>query len=124
MTAGIETLKGLSEPGVFDETVQLTTMLREGIGAAAEAAGISLYTTQAGTMFCFFFNEGPVTDWESAAASDLKMFGRFFHAMLDRGVYFPPSQFESWFFSTAHSHEVVVATIQAAQTAFGEIAEQ
>lgn len=122
MTAGIETLKGLSQPGVFEKMVQLTTTLCEGVSAAAEAVGIPLTTTQAGTMFCFFFNEGPVIDWDSAAHSDLKTFGRFFHTMLERGVYFPPSQFESWFFSTEHSQEVVVATIQAAQTALAQIA--
>ncbi|RMF03395.1 MAG: glutamate-1-semialdehyde-2,1-aminomutase [Chloroflexi bacterium] len=121
VTAGIATLRGLKQPGVFETMVERTTMLSEGIGAAAEAAGITLQRTQAGTMFCFFFNEQPVTDWDSASKSDLALFGRFFHAMLSRGVYFPPSQYESWFFSTVHSQEIVVATIQAAQTAFAEI---
>ncbi len=123
MTAGIATLNGLKEPGVFDQMVMGATKLSEGISAAAEAAGISLYNTQAGTMFCFFFNDQPVTNWDTASKSDTKMLARFFNAMLERGVYFPPSQYESWFFSTAHTDEVVVATIQAAQTAFAEIAE-
>jgi glutamate-1-semialdehyde 2,1-aminomutase len=123
MVAGIKTLEGLQEPGAFEEMVRLTTMLREGISAAAEAVDIPLTATQAGTMFCFFFNEGPVTDWESASKSDLDTFGRFFHAMLERGVYFPPSQYESWFMSTAHTHEIVVSTIQAAQTALADVAE-
>lgn len=74
-------------------------------------------------MFCFFFNEGPVTDWDSAASSDVATFGRFFHAMLERGIYFPPSQYESWFMSTAHTHEIVVSTIQAAQTALADVAD-
>ncbi|GAB4444561.1 MAG: glutamate-1-semialdehyde 2,1-aminomutase [Anaerolineae bacterium] len=123
MTAGIATLEGLQEPGAFEQMVEMTTMLREGISAAAEAVGIPLTATQAGTMFCFFFNEGPVTDWDSAAKSDVDTFGRFFHAMLERGVYFPPSQFESWFMSTTHTHEIVVSTIQAAQTALADVAE-
>ncbi len=123
MTAGIATLEGLQEPGAFEQMVELTTMLREGISAAAEAVDIPLTATQAGTMFCFFFNEGPVTDWDSAARSDVETFGRFFHLMLERGVYFPPSQFESWFMSVAHTHEIVVSTIQAAQTALADVAE-
>lgn len=122
MTAGLMTLKGLAEPGVFENLVEGTTKLCEGINAAAEAAGVSLYPTQAGTMFCFFFSDEPVVDWDTAAKSNVDMFAKFFRAMLERGVYFPPSQFESWFLSTAHTEEAIVATIQAAQTAFREIA--
>jgi glutamate-1-semialdehyde 2,1-aminomutase len=122
MTAGIETLEALREPGVFDELVAGTTKLCEGIGATAEAAGVSVYQTQVGTMFCTFFSEQPVTNWDSAAQCDTGTYARFFQAMLARGVYFAPSQFEAGFFSTAHSDEVVVATVQAAQTAFQEIA--
>ncbi|MCB9077264.1 MAG: glutamate-1-semialdehyde 2,1-aminomutase [Anaerolineaceae bacterium] len=122
MTAGLMTLKGLAEPGVFENLVESTTQLCEGISAAAEAAGVSLYPTQAGAMFCFFFTDTPVVDWETASKSDVEQFAKFFQAMLERGVYFPPSQFESWFLSTAHTEEAIVATIQAAQTAFREIA--
>ena len=121
MSAGITTLKRLGEPGVFDKLVDGTTKLSEGISAAAEAAGVPLYPTQAGTMFCFFFSQQPVTNWDTAAQCDTQTFARFFRAMLERGIYFPPSQYESWFFSTAHTDEIVVATIQAAQTAFAEI---
>ncbi|MDH3676260.1 MAG: glutamate-1-semialdehyde 2,1-aminomutase [Anaerolineae bacterium] len=121
MSAGITTLKQLGEPGVFDKLVDGTTKLSEGISAAAEAAGVPLYPTQAGTMFCFFFSQQPVTNWDTAAQCDTQTFARFFRAMLERGIYFPPSQYESWFFSTAHTDEIVVATIQAAQTAFAEI---
>jgi glutamate-1-semialdehyde 2,1-aminomutase len=124
MTAGIKTLESLKAPGVFEAIVKQTTMLCEGISAAAEAANIPLYSTQAGTMFCFFFNPEPVIDWETAAQSNTKTFARFFHAMLERGVYFPPSQYESWFLSTEHSREIVVSTIQAAQTAFAEMANE
>ncbi|MCB0192306.1 MAG: glutamate-1-semialdehyde 2,1-aminomutase [Anaerolineae bacterium] len=122
MTAGLTTLKGLQKPGVFEALVTSTTKLSEGISAAAEAAGISIYPTQAGAMFCFFFNDGPVIDWETASKSNLELFAKFFHAMLERGIYFPPSQYESWFSSAAHTDEAIVATIQAAQTAFREIA--
>ena len=123
MTAGITTLKLLREPGVFDRLVAGTTRLCEGIGAAAEMAGVPVYQTQVGTMFCTFFTDRPVTGWDSAARSDTGLYARFFQAMLQRGVYFAPSQFEAGFFSTAHTDEIVVATIQAAQTAFAEIKE-
>ncbi len=122
MTAGIVTLQALAEPGVFDNLVENSTKLCEGIGAAAEAAGVPVFQTQVGTMFCTFFTDQPVTNWNSAAKSDTKLYARFFRAMLERGVYLAPSQFEAGFFSTAHTPEVVVATIQAAQTAFKEIA--
>jgi glutamate-1-semialdehyde 2,1-aminomutase len=122
MTAGIETLKTLRQPGVFDKLVEGATRLGEGIGAAAEAAGVSIYQTQVGTMFSTFFTDQPVTNWETAAKSDTDTYARFFQAMLKRGVYLAPSQFEAGFFSTAHTAEVVTATIQAAQTAFREIA--
>jgi glutamate-1-semialdehyde 2,1-aminomutase len=122
MTAGIETLKRLRQPGLFEALVAGTTTLCEGIGAAAQAAGVPVYQTQVGTMFCTFFTDQPVTNWETAARSDTALFGRFFQAMLERGVYLAPSQFEAGFFSTAHTSEVVVATIQAAQTAFREVA--
>jgi glutamate-1-semialdehyde 2,1-aminomutase len=123
MTAGIETLKALREPGVFESLVESTTRLGEGIGAAAEAAGVAVFQTQVGTMFCTFFTDQPVTNWDSAAKSDTKLYARFFQAMLERGVYLAPSQFEAGFLSTAHTPEVIVATIQAAQTAFKEIAQ-
>jgi glutamate-1-semialdehyde 2,1-aminomutase len=122
MTAGIETLKVICEPGLFDSLVEGTTRLCEGIGAAAQIAGVPVYQTQVGTMFCTFFTDQPVTNWDTAAKSNTKMHARFFQAMLERGVYFAPSQFEAGFFSTAHTPEIVVATIQAAQTAFKEIA--
>lgn len=123
MTAGIETLTALREPGVFKQLVDSTTRLCEGIGAAAEAAGVPVYQTQVGTMFCTFFTSQPVTQWDTAAKSDTKLYARFFQAMLKRGVYLAPSQFEAGFCSTAHTEEIIVATVQAAQTAFIELAE-
>lgn len=122
MTAGIETLKAIREPGVFDQLVAGTARLGQGIGAAAEAAGVPVYQTQAGAMFCTFFTDRPVTNWDTAARSDTKRYARFFQAMLKHGVYLAPSQFETGFFSIAHSDEIVAATIEAARAAFREIA--
>ncbi|GAB4539802.1 MAG: glutamate-1-semialdehyde 2,1-aminomutase [Anaerolineae bacterium] len=122
MTAGIETLKVLREPGVFDELVSRTRRLCDGVGQAARSAGIPVYQTQIGTMFCTYFSEGPVSDWASASRSDVGRFGRFFQAMLERGVYLAPSQFEAGFMSMAHDDEVIEATVEAARAAFREVA--
>ena len=124
MTAGIATLKGIQEPGAFDKMAQGAQRLCEGIGAAAEAVGIPVYQNQAGTMFSTFFTDQPVRDWDTVSQSDTDLFARFFQAMLKQGVYIAPSQFEAGFFSTTHTDEVVTATIQAAQRAFAEIAEE
>jgi glutamate-1-semialdehyde 2,1-aminomutase len=122
MTAGIETLQVLREPGLFDELVARTERLGAGIGEAARAAGVPVYQTQVGTMFCTFFSEGPVTNWATASKSDTRRFGRFFQAMLERGVYMAPSQYEAGFMSSAHGEDVVGATVEAARAALREIA--
>jgi glutamate-1-semialdehyde 2,1-aminomutase len=118
MTAGIETLKVLREPGVFDELVARTGRLCAGFGQAARAADVPVYQTQVGTMFCTFFTPGPVTNWSSASRSDSGRFGRFFRAMRENGIYLAPSQFEAGFTSTAHTDEVIEAAIAAARAAF------
>jgi glutamate-1-semialdehyde 2,1-aminomutase len=118
MTAGLVTLRELRRPGVFEGIVAQTERLCQGIGQAATAAGMPVYQTQVGTMFCTYFTEGPVTDYTSAKTSDTAAFGRFFQAMLHAGVYLAPSQFEAGFTSTAHRDNVIEATIEAAQTAF------
>jgi glutamate-1-semialdehyde 2,1-aminomutase len=118
MTAGIETLEALREPGVFDQLVAFTERLCAGIGDAAGSAGVPVYQTQVGTMFCTYFTEGPVTDYASAKTSDTAAFGRFFQAMLESGVYLAPSQFEAGFTSTEHTPAVIEATVEAAQRAF------
>jgi glutamate-1-semialdehyde 2,1-aminomutase len=122
MTAGIETLKVLREPGLFDDLVARTKRLGAGMGEVARAAGVPVYQTQVGTMFCTFFSEGPVTNWATASKSDTRRFGRFFQAMLERGVYMAPSQYEAGFMSSAHSEDVVGATVEAARAALREVA--
>ncbi len=122
MTAGVETLKVLREPGVFDDLVARTERLCAGIGEAARSVGVPVYQTQVGTMFCTYFTEGPVTNWATVGQADTDRFGRFFRAMLEEGVYVAPSQFEAGFTSTAHTEEVIEATIEAAQKAFRAVA--
>jgi len=118
MSAGIATLRVLQRPGVWASMEAGVDRLTAGIGLAAQEAGVPIQQTRVGTMFCTFFSETPVRDWPSAKASDTARFGRFFTAMLERGVYLAPSQFEAAFFSTAHTTEVLDKTIQAAREAF------
>ena len=75
-----------------------------------------------GSMLTVFFGEGPVRNYADATACDTEAFGRFFGAMLERGVTIPPSQFEAWFVSLAHDDEMVDQTLQAAAEAFAELA--
>ena len=121
MTAGLVTLRELRKPGVFQGIVAQTQRLCQGMGQAATAAGVPVYQTQVGTMFCTYFAEGPVTDYESAKASDTAAFGRFFHSMLDAGAYLAPSQFEAGFTSTTHSDGVIELTTEAARSAFLQV---
>jgi len=92
----------------------LTTMVTE----AAREAGVPVTYNRVGSMFTWFFTEGPVTDWDSAARSNTEAFGRFHRAMLEAGVYLPPSQFEAAFLSAAHTDEDVRQTVAAAREAF------
>lgn len=118
MTAGIETLKLLSEPGTYERLNKLSGQLSEGFRDAAKSAGVPVYNTGVGSMICTFFTEGPVTDYESAKKSDTAAFGRFFIAMLEEGIYLAPSQFEAIFLSIAHTEEHIDKTIKAANKAF------
>ena len=118
MTAGIETLKALREPGVFEAMEEKTAQLAEGISEAAAAAGVPVFQTRVGTMFSTFLTSQPVTDYESAKASDTEHFGCFFQAMLERGVYLAPSQFESGFMSAVHSEEDIEQTVAAVADSF------
>lgn len=121
MTAGLVTLHELRKPGVFDGIVAQTERLCQGIGRAADKAGVPIFQTRVGTMFCTYFTQEPVTDYASAKTSDTVAFGRFFQAMLNAGVYLAPSQFEAGFVSAAHSDQVIQATIEAAERSFGSV---
>jgi glutamate-1-semialdehyde 2,1-aminomutase len=121
MTAGLTTLRELRKPGVFDGIVDQTEKLCLGIGQAAASAGVPVYQTRVGTMFCTFFAEGPVEDYSDAQRSDTAAFGRFFQGMLEAGIYLAPSQFEAGFTSIAHTQAVIDATIEAAQHAMRQV---
>jgi glutamate-1-semialdehyde 2,1-aminomutase len=118
MTAGAATLRLLAEPGVYDHLERLTARLVDGLGAAAQAAGVMYTANRVGSMFTGFFSDAPVTDYVSAKRANTRRYARFFHAMLERGVYLAPSQFEAGFVSLAHTDDDIDATLQAASAAF------
>jgi glutamate-1-semialdehyde 2,1-aminomutase len=123
MAAGCATLKHLRDhkDEIYPRLEKLSADLVDGVAAAAKDAGLPLCHNRVGSMFTWFFNPGPVTDWDSAAKSDVEAFGKFFRAMLDSGVYLPPSQYEAAFLSAAHTDEDVQRTIAGAKTALAGI---
>ena len=122
MAAGLATLRALQSPGFYERLETLSAKLVEGVGRAAEGAGVPLRLNRVGSMRTPFFVDAPVTDYESARRADTVRYARFFHAMLERGVYLAPSPFEAVFMSSAHGDEEIDATIAAAKTAFAGLA--
>ncbi|GKS60281.1 glutamate-1-semialdehyde 2,1-aminomutase [Nitrospira sp.] len=121
VTAGIETLKQLKKKGVYRQLDRQADALAQGLGAAARKAGVDLYQTRVGSMMGAFFAKGPVVDWSTAKSADTQRYGKFFHAMLEHGVYLAPSQFEAAFVSTAHTAADIAATLKAAAKAFATL---
>lgn len=119
MAAGCATLRYLRDhQDIYSQLNKLSGELVAGVEAAAKEAGALITYNRVGAMFTWFFTPGPVIDWTSARKSDTKAFGRFFRAMLDNGVYLPPSQFEAAFLSAAHTEEDIRQTIASARQAF------
>jgi glutamate-1-semialdehyde 2,1-aminomutase len=121
MTAGIETLKLLAEPGVYQRLEERSARLADGLRAAAEVAKTPVFQTRVGSMFCVFFSAERVIDLASVKRSDTTRYARFFRAMLENGVYLAPSQFEAGFLSLAHSEQDIERTIEAAEAAFAGV---
>ncbi len=123
MAAGIAQLEILRDQRVYDRLEYASAALAEGLRQAAHAAGVAIYQTRVGSMFCAFFTSGPVTDEASAKTSNTEQFATFFRAMLERGIYLAPSQFEAGFVSFAHSDDLIERTISAAREAFAIVAD-
>jgi len=125
MTAGLITLRELTKPGVFDAAAKATAQLVAGVEAAAKEAGQPIQAGCEGTMFGFYFLKQPgtaITNYaEAKQYANPALYGKFFHAMLDRGVYFAPSQSEAGFVSTAHGAEEIAATHAAMRAVLGEL---
>ena len=132
VAAGIGTIRGIqrfaSEPGGADDPAGLyahldrvTGQLTDRLAEAAKNGGVPVTIQRVGSMFTLFFQDGPVTNLDDARKSDTQSFARFFHAMLEEGVYWPPSQFEAVFLSAAHSAEHVDNVVAAAGRALERI---
>jgi glutamate-1-semialdehyde 2,1-aminomutase len=124
MAAGFATLSYLRDhkKDVYATLDRLAGEVVTGVAEAAKDAGVIMCHNRVGSMFTWFFAAGPVTDWSSAEKSDTKAFGRFFQAMIENGIYLPPSQFEAAFLGAAHSEQDVQQTIAAAKQAFAMVA--
>lgn len=118
VAAGLETIRLLQSPGVYKDLEKRSKELAEGLGEAAKKAKIPFYQTRVGSMLGGFFTDGPVTDYAGAKKSDTARYAKFFHGMLNHGIYLAPSQFEAMLLSTAHTSRHIRQTITAAQEVF------
>ncbi len=122
MTAGLWALKRLT-PKLYKDLARRGSMLASGFADAARGAGVPLQVNAFGSLVTPFFTSSPVRDYDSALAADTSAYARFFRGMLARGIYPPPSQFEAWFLSDAHTDRQIAQTILAARAAMREVAK-
>jgi glutamate-1-semialdehyde 2,1-aminomutase len=113
MAAGIKTLKLLREPEVFEKLEYRTQYLNEELKKASEEIGVPITINRAGSIMTLFFAEGPIKNYEDAKRSKTDLFAKYFQGMLEAGIYLPPSQFEAWFLSLAHTVDDLDRTIEA-----------
>lgn len=118
MAAGLALLKALDDAEIYAALERWTTRLLQGLKVAASEAGIPFITTQVGSMFGLYFTSQPIRGYADVGACDLPAFNRFFHAMLDRGVYLAPSAYEAGFVSAAHGEAELQHTLSAARESF------
>jgi len=121
MTAGIETLKVLSQPGIYERLENTTSRLEEGISRVSGSLNLKLNVSRLASLLTVFFTDNPVLDYDSVSQSDTRLFGRFFQQLLFEGVYWPPSQFEAAFISAVHSEEDIDFTIEAVEKALNRL---
>jgi glutamate-1-semialdehyde 2,1-aminomutase len=122
VAAGLAALEALV-PEVYETLEKTSAAIEAGLRDAAAKAGIPVQLNRVGSMWTLFFSETPVFDYASAKKADTKKFATFFHAMLDRGIYLPPSQFEAAFVSAAHGPDEVRLTIEAARESLAIVAK-
>jgi glutamate-1-semialdehyde 2,1-aminomutase len=123
MAAGIAMLSYLKEhrKRVYTSLERMSADLANGIALAADGAGVAMTTNRVGAMFTWFFNDAAVTDFASAARSDLKRFAAFHQGMLEAGAWLPPSQYEAAFLGFAHTDEDIRQTVEAARKVLASI---
>lgn len=122
MAAGIAMLDELSKPNVYEAIEAKAKMLAEGLQAAADKAGVKIALNHSASLLTVFFTDVPVDSYQSAMTANTDQYKVFFQAMLNQGYYLPPSQFECWFVSQAHTNEDIKKTIEAAEKAFQAVA--
>jgi glutamate-1-semialdehyde 2,1-aminomutase len=122
VAAGMSTLKLVQEPGFYEKLSAQTTKLVDGLSAAAKEAGVAFCADAVGGMFGIFFSERAPNNYAEMMAGDRERFNRFFHGMLEEGVYFAPAMFEAGFVSAAHDDAVIGETVAAARRVFARIA--
>jgi len=121
MTAGIETLRILNGPGTYKQLEQRSLFLEKEIAKSARSRGIKLRISRSASLLTVFFTDAPVTDYDSAQKSDTARFAHFHHALLDGGIYWPPSQYEAAFISLAHTGEDIGQTAMAIDRALASL---
>jgi glutamate-1-semialdehyde 2,1-aminomutase len=121
VAAGLATIRALEDPAVYDRLERLGRMLERGIAEAAAGAGVPLTVNRVGSMLTAFFTEGPVTDFASAKRADTVRYARFFHAMLEQGVFLAASQFEAVFVSLAHTERDLEEAVLACRRALARV---
>jgi len=120
MAAGLATLKRLRDRSVYERLELKSARLCEGLSSVAREAGVKTVTNRVGSMWTSFFTDQPVNNWRDADRCDRQAYARFFHRMLDQGVYLAPSQFEAAFVSLAHTDDIIDQTIDAAKRALAK----
>jgi glutamate-1-semialdehyde 2,1-aminomutase len=123
VSAGVATLKALKKPGFYSQLERVSADLEAGLKTAAAQAGVPVQINRVGSMFTVFFTGIPVKDYSTAKTSSAVRYARFFHALLDSGVYLAPSQFEACFISAAHTQKDIQVTVRAARKAFEAAAQ-
>ncbi len=121
VSAGLATLKLLAGPHAYETLETKGAMLAAGLADAAKAAGVPVQINRVGSVLTVFFTSTPVRDYATARTSDTERFARFFSSMLNGGMYLPPSQYEAWFLSLAHTEREIQRTIKAAREAFSSL---
>jgi len=119
--AGIATLRALERPGVYEELERKASRLEAGVQKAIAASPLPLCFQRVGSMGTFFFARGPIESLDSLAEVGTDLYGKFFHGLLKRGVYFPPSQYEAFFISLAHSDDDVDRIVKAIEKSLAEL---
>ncbi|MFC1971180.1 glutamate-1-semialdehyde 2,1-aminomutase [Chloroflexota bacterium] len=121
MTAGIETLKVLRQPGAYKRLENATLLLEEGIAKVIPSLKLNLTVSRFASLLTLFFTKNPALDYESASKADIVLFGKFFQQLLAKGIYWPPSQFEAAFVSLAHGTGDVQVTVDRISEALSHI---